>query len=338
MQLEMIINSDNISFYHLGCWINNYINYNEPFENIIKDIKQNKEIIFGIVSGNSFYENENEDIISNNSISNGIKLIKKIGKPSFITSNNYDKSITNLIDKTKFSMVQGKLCIDSTKSSWIMPFNYYNLYIHLINYSIHMIFIDTNLFNDYAESYYTSSKDSHKNKKLNHMLSWLEVILMNNTAETVIIVANSAIFKYKRPDDMFGNPVNEGDDNLICMLHFEKLLILLNKFVNTTKYNNTIYYLCSDINNYQYIEYIGKNLYSNLKIDIIIAGISGSTPDPIPKLKIGKSFLLKNKKNESVGEIIILDKDTPYGYLMHTIGNNNKFSTIFVQIHDSFND
>jgi hypothetical protein len=352
MQLELSINSSSISFFHFGCWglgedydsenptINNH------FKEIIRLISQNPKLYFGIIAGDNLYKKDIVDqtghiysIYKKSILNDGIDLLQQLRLPIFSVVGNHDiydcQVLYDQIDRTKIIVEQGQLTIDPNNIGWIMPHNYYNLYLHLQGHIVHFIFIDTNLFNDYVEDCYGKHDQNYSRKtRLNLMLKWLEHILKNNIGHTIIIVGHVYLFGYVRPNDMFGNKINDMDDKLITLRHVGKLLKILHAFVTRTGYNRKIYYLCADIHNYQYIKFVGQGEYQNLEINNIIAGIGGGIPDPLPISECGTVSEYK-ENGVALGTIELVDKGDCYGYLQHCLDSNGILHTAYVGIENN---
>jgi hypothetical protein len=308
MQLEMSINANLISFFHFGC-LGTKGEYHESFNDIVRNLEKNKNVSFGIIAGDDLIR-INDDIPNKEIMNSRIKELESLTIPIFSVMGNHDfdnnQIVLDEIDRTQFIMFNGKLCIDTDKSKWVMPKNYYNLYIHLHRFSVHFVFIDTNLFRT----------NFIQNKDLDDMLSWLEYVLNQNTASIIVIVGNNHLFA-------FMNSANN-TDTLSSLESVDKLL----KVLVNSQFSGKIYYLCSDIRNYQYLRFIGKGFYSGLSIDIINAGIGGGHVCPLPVSPLEYTIYL-----DSVGDVQLLDKDLPCGYLYHKISEGH-FKSAYVVINE----
>lgn len=329
IDLKMTFNKNSISFGHFGCWGLDGCAESGDFRKLINN-QLADNLDFNIVTGDNVYmQNSYDPAILNG----GINCLNNLTFPSFVALGNHDvlqcKIMYDQIDKTEMRLSNGKLLIDTEKSKWVMPHNYYTLQVNLtpINKTVQFIFIDTNLFNDYAEDCYTHlqhQRSISRKAKLQEMLLWIENIIATSTANMFIFVGHVYLFGYVRPEDMYGNFSTKHPDKIVKLMHVEKLLHIMKKIKS-----DKIYYLCSDIHHYQYIKFNGKNIFEGLNIDIITAGTGGGIPDPIPKSPIGRTDTIKIG-NEIIGQIELVDVDKPYGYMRHTF-DGNKLITSYVQ-------
>ena len=328
IELYMEIHSNKIHFGHFGCWGLDGCAESGEFRKVINN-QLADNLNFNIVTGDNVYMNE---IYDKNILDGGIDCLNNLSFPSYAILGNHDVMQCNImndqIDRTELKMSKGKLMVDLSESKWVMPHNYYNLVVKSKNTNVEFIFIDTNLFNDYAEDcykYLQNKKSISRKKRLGEMLQWFENTIEKSVSDIIIIVGHVYLFGYIRPDDMYGNTNENDDDKIVSLMHVEKLLYILNKYCKHRK----IYYMCSDIHNYQYVRFTGNNEYIGLNIDIITAGIGGGIPDPLPKSSIGRTDDIKIG-NENIGDIELLDKDTPYGYLHHII-DESELKTFYVK-------
>lgn len=328
IQLSMKLSHNKIHFGHFGCWGLDGCAESGEFRKII-DNQMTDNLDFNIITGDNVYTDKTYD---KNIFEGGIDCLNNLNFPSYAVLGNHDvlqcKIMYDQIDRTEMKMSKGKLTIDLDNSKWVMPHNYYNLYVKSKSTDAEFIFIDTNLFNDYAEDCYThlqNKKSISRKQKLSDMLSWLDETLNKSTSTNIILVGHVYLFGYVRPEDMYGNTDDTREDKLVKLMHVEKLLHILDKYCKHKK----IYYLCSDIHHYQYIRFTGDNIFIGLNIDIIIAGTGGGIPDPLPKSHIGRVDKIKIG-DSTIGEIELLDYDVPYGYMHHVI-SNTEFKTYFVK-------
>ena len=328
IELSMTLNHKKIHFGHLGCWGLDGCAESGEFRKVI-DNQLTDNLDFNIITGDNVYMNNTYD---KNILDGGIDCLNNLNFPSYAILGNHDVLQCNImydqIDKTRMKLSKGKLTVDTENSKWIMPHNYYNLLVKSKNTNAEFIFIDTNLFNDYAEDCYThlqNKKSISRKQKLHKMLTWLDKTIEKSSANNIILVGHVYLFGYMRPEDMYGNTDQKQSDKIVKLMHVEKLLHILNKYCK----NRKLYYMCSDIHNYQYIRFTGDNMFLGLNIDIIIAGIGGGVPDPLPKSPIGRTDKIKIG-DTVVGEIELLDFDIPYGYMHHVI-SGSEIKTYYVK-------
>uniref|UniRef100_A0A6C0LSD9 Calcineurin-like phosphoesterase domain-containing protein n=1 Tax=viral metagenome TaxID=1070528 RepID=A0A6C0LSD9_9ZZZZ len=335
MQLEMSIDSESLSFFHFGCWGQDGCENKKPLKSIINKIKNDSSINFGIITGDNVYEHIQNNIknYDKSILDNGIECLKQLIVPIFVAVGNHDikncNTLLDEIDKTAVILSQGRLSIDLEKSNWILPHNYYNVYLHLKGYDVNLIFIDTNLFMDSHEDCYfiLENQTENRNIKLKKMLKWLDYILSKNTAKIVILIGHHYLFGY------VCNPEIDNDDYLDKLPYVDSILDILNTHVRLKNVQGEYYYLCADIHNFQCITYTGIGIFCGLKINQIIGGVGGGTPDHLPLSNIGRIDFHYNSDNKMIGQVELIDKDIPYGYFKHIINSSDIISHIYVQTY-----
>lgn len=331
MQLEInsVDPSNKLNFFHFGCWGLDGCAANKPFSKIISSLMTRSDISLGLVVGDNVYENNG--VYDKKILYGGVECLKKLRVPILASVGNHDvincQILKDQIDLTQIKLSNGSMIVDLERSNWIMPHNYYNVVYHLKNFSVNFINLDTNLFsapNANTDCY----QDIDRQNKLTKMLEWLTTVLKLNKSKCIILCGHYCLFGLI-------------DVKLVTLLNVGLLLDVLNTHRINSAYTNNYYYMCADIHNFQYIRFVGKGKYNGLIIHNIIAGIGGGVPDSITPILPGivdtyiDDQTIKpyetNKSNE-LGQIELIDKGTPYGYLVHKIDENGVLMTEFVMI------
>jgi L-rhamnose mutarotase len=287
MELQINLQVDKISFLHFNS------RNNKKIKEMIDDTNKNNDIFFGIMT-NCFASKE-------------LSHTEKINKIFFLTQPQSSNFLENFseIDKTKMITKNGNIYIDTSNNKLVIPATFYDLYYNINNYSIHFIFLDTNLFN------YKIITDRFKymeaKKKLNEMFQWLKYILLNNAADIIFIVGNDPIFNLNE-DKMFSK--------------VDTLLNILHNFVKNTDYNKEVYYLCGTDNNFQHIRFTGKECYSGLIIYQFAIGNIWGHQAYTKEINIEHGKIFQNQQGNNIGFIELLDNDPSEGYLQYTIEPN----------------
>lgn len=266
-KIEKVIRCDDpIVFSFFGCWNNNQ----KATANIIRHISSAGDINFGIVNGDNYYSDKGTKEYNPGKVRLGFEILKShtLTNQLFITLGNHevDNKIPCLTLEDEMRHVHesdGRLYMN-------------NNYSIVVNDKIMILLIDTNLFE--TNLCYTDESRRYERKK---MKMWLRTKIESWDAEKpLFIVGHHPLFYLKKTKKIV-------DDKT------KKMTFTINPF--TLKLydllksaGRPLYYLASDIHNYQCIY--------NKNITQIIVGTGGANFDNIPD-ETNERMYIENYEN-----------------------------------------
>ena len=294
-----------IKFFFFGCWNKNI----DMTQQIINKINSDNTILFGIVNGDNFYPNKYTDADNNtikefnlDKIELGFNVLKNYNKNIYVSLGNHE--VDNPIRCATLITE-----INNSRDTKInMPTNYYSLSItNNRGDNMKIIIVDTNLF----EKNFCYNENIRNSTKI-EMLKWINRIIIETPVNIpLIIVGHYPLFYLKKKKDKPEKFILNEDT-------FELYNIIIAS-------NRKIYYLASDIHNYQEIQH--KNIHE------FIAGTGGADLDDI------ENRYRRSEYNIDDNIFSIIETTKNYGYIKLELCNcKRNILNNFVKIESSVND
>jgi hypothetical protein len=295
-------------FFFFGCWNDNL----NATKNIIKKINDSDDFSFGIVNGDNFYPTKTKDdngtkrkIFDMQSVEKGFNVLKNFKNPIYCALGNHEVDNLNNCETLLKELEYSK------NSNINFPAGYYCLNItNGSKNNIKIFVLDTNLLeNNFCY------EQSDRTVESSAMTKWLSEQLIHATSNQIFIVGHYPLFYIKKSKFVI-NPVMKEINDII---------------LSSQKH---MYYLASDIHNYQHIVY--KN------INQFIIGTGGAHLDEINTLsgymEIEKDFsIYDTKKSYGFLKIVLQNESVEMNFIDVDDVNHEELSIIPVVSGGYFN-
>jgi len=308
-------------FFHFGDWSSKGNLKNPVILRIVEDLKK-KKYDFGIIAGDNFYSSDQKGGKLPNdqqmTIDHDFRIMNKLNIPLFAIFGKHDVSNCDImkaeIDQTVMIYEKG-LKIDLKNSNWILPYLYYSV-ICLNN---QFLMLDTNLIDSNYDVLNCYKQLSYNPK--DDMMAWFseQISLKNRAVHHPIIVTHIPLLSFI-------------DDKIHVIIDS---VMLLKMAQSGKKYFTN---LAGGVHNFQHLKFVASPTFSNIEIDIIVAGTGGGPPMAInPKVKalIGKETDITLSDGQHLGKLYLNKIDSPYGYASYGFDSFGKLNVDYIRLQDT---